>query len=84
LKKTIQTNIAVLITGEMGTGKELVAKSIHFNSARQKQLFIAVDLSAIPKEQQEAELFGCEKGAMAGAIDRRIGKLELASGGTIF
>ncbi len=84
MKKAIKTNITISITGETGTGKELVAKGIHYNSARKKKPFIPVNLAAIPRELVESELFGHEKGSFTGAITRRIGKFEEASGGTIF
>ncbi len=84
MKKAIKTNITISITGETGTGKELVAKGIHYNSARKKKPFIPVNLAAIPKELVESELFGHEKGSFTGAVTRRIGKFEEASGGTIF
>ena len=67
IEKAISNNINVSITGETGTGKELVAKAIHFNSSRQKKPFIAINMSAIPKELIESELFGHEKGAFTGA-----------------
>ncbi len=84
IEKAVRTNITVSITGETGTGKELVAKSIHFNSARRKNSFVAVNVAAIPKELIEAELFGYEKGSFTGAINRRIGKFEEANKGTLF
>lgn len=84
IEKAARTNITVSITGETGTGKELVAKSIHFHSARSKNAFVAVNVSAIPKELMEAEMFGHEKGAFTGAVNRRIGKFEEAHKGTIF
>ena len=84
IEKAIKNNINVSITGETGTGKELVAKSIHFNSDRRKKPFVAVNMSAIPRELMESELFGYEKGAFTGAAARRIGKFEEANGGTIF
>jgi two-component system response regulator AtoC len=84
IKKATKTNINVSITGETGTGKELVAKAIHFNSIRKKKPFIAVNMAAIPKELVESELFGHEKGAFTGAVTRKIGKFEAAHEGTIF
>jgi len=84
LEKATQTNINVSITGETGTGKEVVAKAIHYNSALKKEPFVAINVSAIPKELIESELFGHEKGAFTGALNRRIGKFEEAKGGTIF
>ncbi len=74
----------VLITGETGTGKELVAKAIHQASNRNNALFVAVNCAAIPSEMLESELFGHEKGAFTGAVKERIGKFELADGGTLF
>ena len=84
IEKAIRTNITVTITGETGTGKELVAKAIHYSSTRSKQPFVAVNVAAIPKELIESELFGHEKGAFTGAAFRRIGKFEEADGGTLF
>jgi len=84
IDKAIRTNITVTITGETGTGKELVAKAIHYSSNRSKQPFVAVNVAAIPKELIESELFGHEKGAFTGAAFRRIGKFEEADGGTLF
>lgn len=85
IEKAAQTNITVSITGETGTGKELVAKAIHYNSSnKQKRPLVAVNIAAIPRDLLESELFGHEKGAFTGAVNRRIGKFEEASGGTIF
>ncbi|OFY49653.1 MAG: regulator [Bacteroidetes bacterium GWF2_41_31] len=84
IEKATRTNISVTITGETGTGKELVAKAIHYNSARAAKPFIAVNMAAIPKDLTESELFGHEKGAFTGATFRRIGKFEEANGGTLF
>lgn len=88
VKKTIEkvapSSSRVLITGENGTGKELVAKWIHEKSRRAGKRFIDVNCAAIPSELLESELFGHEKGAFTGASDRRIGKFELADGGTLF
>ncbi len=84
LKKTVSTPITVCLTGETGTGKELVAKAIHFNSNRKSAPFIAINVTAIPKELIESELFGHEKGAFTGADKLRIGKFEEANNGTLF
>ena len=84
IEKASKTNINVSISGETGTGKELVAKAIHYNSAQQKRPFVAINMSAIPKELIESELFGHEKGAFTGANTRRIGKFEEAKDGTLF
>jgi DNA-binding NtrC family response regulator len=84
LEKACSTNISVSITGETGTGKELVAKAIHYNSKRKNKPFVAVNIAAIPRDLIESELFGHEKGSFTGAITRRIGKFEEAEGGTIF
>jgi two-component system response regulator HydG len=74
----------VLIRGASGTGKELVAKAIHFNSARKDEKFVAINCSAIPENLFESELFGHEKGAFTGAGERKIGKFQFAEGGTLF
>jgi DNA-binding NtrC family response regulator len=84
INKAINTNINVSITGETGTGKEVVAKAIHYNSERRNKPFIAVNMAAIPKELIESVFFGHEKGAFTGASERSIGKFEQADGGTIF
>ncbi len=84
LEKAVKSTISVSITGETGTGKELISKAIHYNSKRKNKPFIAVNIAAIPSELIESELFGHEKGAFTGAMTRRIGKFEEADGGTIF
>ena len=84
MSRATKTQITVSITGETGTGKELVAKAIHYNSYRAKKPFVAVNVSAIPHELIESELFGYEKGAFTGANARKIGKFEQASEGTLF
>ncbi len=84
MEKAIKSNITVSISGETGTGKEVVAKAIHYNSDRKKQPFVAINVSAIPRDLIESELFGHEKGAFTGAQARRIGKFEEAGDGTIF
>jgi two-component system, NtrC family, response regulator AtoC len=84
IEKALSTNITVVISGETGTGKELVAKAIHYNSSRKDKSFVAVNVAAIPSELIESELFGHEKGSFTGASIRRIGKFEEATGGTLF
>lgn len=84
IEKALGINITVSITGETGTGKEVVAKAIHYNSVRKNKPFVAVNVAAIPSELIESELFGYEKGAFTGATARRIGKFEEAHGGTLF
>ena len=84
IDKATRTNITVTITRETGTGKELVAKAIHYNSNRAKKPFVAVNVAAIPRELIESELFGHEKGSFTGANFRRIGKFEEANSGTLF
>ncbi len=78
------TPTTVLITGESGTGKELVARALHTRSERRTQAFVAVNVAAIPDTLVESELFGHEKGAFTGAHARKLGKFELAQGGTVF
>lgn len=78
------TDVPVLVLGETGTGKDLVAQSIHRRSARRRGPFVAVNVGAIPRELVATELFGHERGAQGGAHSRRPGKFELASGGTLF
>lgn len=84
VSKAVKTTITVCITGETGTGKEVVAKAIHYNSERKNKPFVAINMAAIPAELIESELFGYEKGAFTGAQNRRIGKFEQAHGGTLF
>ena len=84
IEKACKTNITVSVTGETGTGKEVAAKAIHYNSDRHKLPFVAVNVAAIPRELIESELFGHEKGAFTGAATRRIGKFEEADKGTLF
>lgn len=84
IKKVAPTNITVLVQGETGTGKELVAKAIHTLSPRREFAFVPVNCAAIPKELIESELFGHEKGAFTGATSAREGKFQSAHGGTIF
>ena len=84
INKSINTNINVSITGETGTGKEVVAKAIHYNSDRKNKPFIAINMAAIPKDLMESDFFGHEAGAFTGANTRKIGKFEQANGGTIF
>jgi two-component system response regulator AtoC len=84
IRQVAPEKATVLIAGETGTGKELVARAIHAGSPRSNGLFVAVNCAAIPHEMLESELFGHEKGAFTGAIKDRVGKFELADGGTLF
>lgn len=84
MEKATRTNINVSITGETGTGKELVAKGIHYHSGRKKQPLVTINMAAIPSELMESELFGHEKGAFTGALVRKIGRFEEANNGTLF
>jgi transcriptional regulator with GAF, ATPase, and Fis domain len=82
--KVAPTDSTVLITGETGTGKELVARAIHKRSHRAARAFVSVNCAAIPPSLVASELFGSEKGAFTGATQRRLGRFELADGGTLF
>ena len=82
--RAAQSDSTVLIHGETGTGKELLAKALHFNSRRSGKPFVAINCAAIPRELLESELFGHVKGAFTGAISHKKGKIELAQGGTLF
>jgi PAS domain S-box-containing protein len=84
VSKVAPTDSTVLLTGETGTGKELIARAIHRKSARSARAFITVNCAAIPESLIASELFGHEKGAFTGALQRRLGRFELAEGGTIF
>jgi len=84
LSKIAQTDLTLLINGETGTGKELVAQAVHMNSARSKKPFVVVDCGSIPPTLAEATLFGHERGAFTGAVDKRISPFQEAEGGTIF
>lgn len=84
LEKATKTNIAVTVTGETGTGKELIAKAVHYNSKRKDKPFVPINVAAVPSELIESEMFGHEKGAFTGATSRRIGKFEEANEGTLF
>jgi formate hydrogenlyase transcriptional activator len=84
ISKVAPSNSTVLITGETGTGKELVARAIHRRSDRRSRAFVSVNCAAIPRDLIASELFGHEKGAFTGATQQRLGRFELANGGTIF
>src|SRR5256714_7161482 len=82
--KVAPTDCGVLVTGETGTGKELVARAIHRRSQRSSRVFVSVNCAAIPRDLIASELFGHEKGAFTGATQQRLGRFEVANGGTIF
>jgi len=84
VQRVVDTDTTILVLGETGTGKELVARALHYNSVRREGPFIALHCAAIPSELLESEMFGHEKGAFTGALQRRIGMFEAAGGGTLF
>ena len=84
ISKVAPTDSTVLNTGETGTGKELIARAVHKKSQRSSRAFVSVNCAAIPRDLIASELFGHEKGAFTGAVQRRLGRFELAEGGTIF
>ncbi|HEX2964373.1 MAG TPA: sigma-54 dependent transcriptional regulator [Syntrophorhabdaceae bacterium] len=84
IERVADTNATVLVTGESGVGKELVARAIHYNSSKKDNPLVVVNCGAIPETLLESELFGYEKGAFTGAVNTRYGRFEIANGGTIF
>ena len=84
IKQVAESNATVMIRGESGTGKDLVAHAIHYNSLRSEKPFVKINCTALPETLLESELFGHEKGAFTGAFERKKGRFEIASGGTIF
>ena len=84
IQRISQVEADVLLFGETGTGKDLVARAIHERSGRRNSPFMAINCGAVPENTIESELFGHEKGAFTGAVERRIGKFEHANGGTVF
>jgi Nif-specific regulatory protein len=84
LKKVVDTRVTVLIEGETGTGKELIASAVHYSSTRREKLFVAQNCAALPENLLESELFGHKRGAFTGAVEDKKGLFELADGGTLF
>src|SRR5260221_3102330 len=84
VSKVARTDATVMITGETGTGKELIARAIHKQSHRSSRPFVSVNCAAIPRDLIASELFGHEKGSFSGAVQRRLGRFEIAEGGTLF
>ena len=84
IEQVANSNATVLIRGESGTGKDLVAHAVHYNSLRVKKPFVKINCTALPETLLESELFGHEKGAFTGAVERKLGRFEMANGGTIF
>jgi len=84
VKRAAPYDITILLQGETGTGKELIARAIHWNSSRANRPFVPIDCAALPESLVESEIFGYEKGAFTGADRRKLGKIELAEGGTLF
>ncbi len=84
IRRVSKTDANILILGESGTGKEMVARAIHYSSLRVDKPFIPIDCTTIPAELMESELFGYERGAFTGAMDRKVGLIEMAQGGTLF
>ncbi len=84
IEQVANSNATVLIRGESGTGKDLIAHAVHYNSLRAKKPFVKINCTALPENLLESELFGHEKGAFTGAADRKLGRFEIANGGTIF
>jgi len=84
VSKASKSSATVLISGETGTGKDLVAKTIHFSSSRKNEPYLAVNIPSLPETLIESELFGAEKGSFTGAHERKLGKFESAAGGTLF
>src|SRR5260221_5917863 len=83
LEMLARNDVTVLITGESGTGKELAGRAIHYQGKRRTGRFVAINCAAVPESLMESELFGYERGAFTGAMNERIGKVELANGGRL-